>query len=331
MDAEAQKALDNVEGSFDDHFDETTADFGDTGFDTDLEDEGSTQGQADESMDDASVDAQSTDTEEESEADADDTETVGEAEDDTEVDEAPKKEPFVPKSRLDSYRRRLREAEKRIADMEKSEDTDKTADKTEDATDDLDTQLAALTKEFAQATADADADKMADLNMQMMKLQGQKFESMLKETRTGVISESRDSVLTDTLVDELVANHDVLNPESESFDQTLVSRIEEFRAFYEHQGFTESEALVKSIEVAMPQAFDPKTDPNTKKAEQKANSLKSKVDAANRQPPNSSKSGEDSPNYGRGHKVEIGKMTLDDLDTLTDADWDEALGNNFAG
>lgn len=318
-----QNVLEEAEGRFDDSFDENAADFGD-----EIEDD--TADTAVEEAEDAAAGQESEDAGE-SEGETEDSEALSDedTEDSVEEDEeAPKKEPMLPKSRYDSVRRRLRAAEERLKALDEAAKDKPEAEEGEEAPD-LDAQLQDLSKQFAQASLDADAEKMATLNSQMLALQNQRFQQMIEETRSGMVSESRDSLITDNLVDELVANNPSLDPDSKDFDQTLVARIEEFRSFYEERGLTESEALVKSVEVVMPQAFGESVDVSGGKAKQNSDSLKKKVEAASRQPPNSGKIGEDSPTHGRNRKVDISKMTLEDLDQLTDAEWDEALGNNL--
>jgi hypothetical protein len=242
-------------------------------------------------------------------------------------DEPPvaKKEPMLPKSRYDSVRKRLREAEARLAEVEKAGKEDPEAKAQPDVN--FDQKLADLNKQFAQAALDGDADAMASINQQLMVTQREQFQTMLAEGQTGVISTARDSMLTDSLVDELVTNHEVLNPESETFDRELVGRINDMRDYYESRGFKESEALVKTIEVLMPQAFAP-SQPATKPAKGEQ-SLRKKVEAANRQPPSMKGIGEDASTLGRGTVPDINKMSLADLDQLTDSDWDKMLGNSL--
>lgn len=302
-----------AEGSFDDPIPEDT---GDEIESTAAVDEAATT----EEVDDTSEVA----------AEAESSEPVAESEETPEVtdevvEDAPKKEPFIPKSRFDSVRARLREAEAKLAEQQKAAAE---APKEESEPTDYDGKLAALTKELSQATLDGDVDKMATLNQQMMATQNEKFTSMLQDTQRTTIDKSQDAMMTNTLVDELVATQPELNPQSESFDSQLVERLNSMRDFYEYQGYTESQALVKTVETLMPQAFEAQVDSNATKAKQTQDSLQKKVAAAAAQPPSASKAGEDSPENGLSSTPDITKMTLDDLDSLSDDQWDVMLGNN---
>lgn len=305
---------DDYAGSFDDEVDDTALgdDFGDN---DPVEDDAAAPEADDDSASEPEGEPDGSEDEAEGEQDADTAEPEGK----------PAKEPMVPKSRMDSFRLRLREAEARLAEVEKAKAA---APKGDNEPVDLDARLADLGKQFAQAALDGDADQMAAINQQMMTAQREQFQTMLAEARDGAVNTSRDSVLTDSLVDELVANHGQLNPNSEDFDQDLVGRINDMRDFYEAKGFKESEALVKTIEVLMPQAFAA-SETEAPPAASKPPSLKKKIDAANRQPPSMKGVGEDAPAHGRGQMPDINKMSLADLDTLSDSDWDAMLGNTL--
>ena len=239
-----------------------------------------------------------------------------------EGESAPKREPMLPKSRYDSVRRRLREAEAKLEEQAK-QDAENPPEP--DAPRDFDAEIGVLNKQFTQALLDADAEKSAELNQQMMALQAERTQAMFESSRTDVISAAHDATLTNTLVDELVAENARLNPDSDSFDQTLVTRMNNMRRFFEDtDGLTESQALVKTVETLMPEVFE-QTPTDTKAAKK----LADKIEAAGKQPPNANSTGEDAPAYGQGQVLDPMKLTLDDLDKVTDEQWDDMLGNNF--
>lgn len=296
---------DEAVGGFDDEFDPNTADFG-----SDVDDDAAVEGDAP---------AKEPEGEEPAAGDAEG-EAEGEQDPDAEGEqEAEPKEYMVPKSRMDSFRRRLKEAEERLAATEAAA---KPAEPAAEAPD-FDAQLAELSEKFAQAAIDGDAKALAALNTQMAGLQRQQMAALVEASRDTAITQSRDSILTDTLVDELVSANEVLNPESKSFDPELVGRLNDMRDFYESKGLTESQALVKATEVLLPAALADKPA-KTRQAD-----LLKKVEAANAQPPNASKAGEDAPAYGRGKTLDFSRMSLKDLDNVSDAEWDDALGNTF--
>lgn len=310
--ATQDELLDGVEGSFDDPFDDTTADFG------------SDVGNQEEEVNDVAANAAGDDQKaEEGSPDA----TEGEVESpqdsdaESEQEEAPVKEPMIPKSRFDSIRRRLKAAEDKLAAEDKEKAEQPAAEPPKPV--DHDAIIKDLSKKFAQASIDGDVDQMAELNAQMLQAQSDRFMSVVQESKTQSISESRDSIVTDQLVDELVGAHEELNPDSDKFDQALVTRLNEMRDFYEEKGYTESQALVKTVDILMPHAFQerPKATPKP--------TLDKKVEAANNQPPKTGKVGEDGPTYGRGQVLDFSKMGLDDLEKVSDAEWDEALGNHL--
>ncbi len=242
----------------------------------------------------------------------------------------PQGEPRIPKSRFDSVRRRLREAEaenEKLREQKAKEAAENPPEQPSPV--DYDGQLAALAKEQAQATLDGEVEKMAEINQKMMKVQQEQFQAMLQQSETGAISKSQDAMITNNLVDDLIADNARLNPDSDKFDQVLVTRMNDMRDFYEYQGLSESAALVKAVETLMPEAFEPQADPNAAKQEQTTAALRKKVAAAAAQPPNAATTGEDAPAYGQGEHLVASKLTLEDLDRVTDAQWDEMLGNNL--
>ena len=312
-----ETVLNEAEGSFDDPIDLENADFGDA------------------PEQEAAEAAPEPKTEGEAET-ADEVEPLegasGEGEEtaDEEVDEEPaapkKREPMLPKHRYDSVRRRLREVEaqleaERQAKVEAGEPEEPAA-----PVRDFDAEIGDLNEKFTQALLDADSKEASSLNQQMMALQQEKIQAIIDAGRSDVISESRDSVLTDTLVDELVASNAKLNPDSDSFDQPLVTRLNSMRKYYENsEGLSESQALVKSVETLMPDAFGSTetVDP------EKGKKLADKIAKAKGQPPNANRVGDDGPAFGQGQELDPYKLTLDDLDKVTDAQWDQMLGNNL--
>ncbi len=315
-----EETLNEAEGSFDDPVDLETADFGNdlASSDGDVAEAaepefGATAAEAPAPDDAEKVQADKVDGEAEAEGEA---EAAAEG-----VAEEPKREPMIPKSRLDSYRRRLREAEAKLEEQAKKEAENPPEP---EAPRDFDSEIAALSKDFTAALADNDAEKAAELNQKMMGLQAERVQSIVEDSRTGVISESRDSLLTDTIVDDLVSTHAVLNPDSDKFDQELVTRINDMRDFFEQRGLTESQALVKTMETVMPQAFE-----QTPTSPQATKTLAKKIEAAGKQPPNANDVGEDAPTYGQGEVLDPMKLTLDDLDKVSDEQWAEMCGDNL--
>lgn len=311
-----EATLNEAEGKFDDPVDLENADFGDA-----TEDEAVEAVEADEADEATEVEPLAT---------ADEVDEVDEADEADEADDTPvarKREPMLPKHRYDSVRRRLREAEaaleaERAAKAEAGETETVSAPEARD----FEGEIEALNEQFTQALLDADAKGAATLNRQMMALQAEKVQALIDRSRNDVISESRDSVLTDTLVDELVASDARLNPDSDKFDQPLVTRLNSMRRYYQGaEGLSESQALVKSIEVLMPDAFESDKVP----APDGGKKLADKIAKANRQPPNANRIGDDGPAFGQGAELDPMKLTLEDLDKVTDAQWDQMLGNNL--
>ena len=310
--------------SFDDSTDLETADFGDDVGEVSAEASDETPPPAQAAVEE-SGDTESSDEGEEGLARAaDESEGVEAEADGDEAESPPKREPMLPKSRYDSVRRRLREAE---AALEAERKAREEAGEGEEAPPvrDFDAEIAAAAKKHAQALLDTDVDAATAANMEMMRLQDEKFQAVLADGQAGTITAAQDSMLTNNLVDELVATNDRLNPDTKAFDQELVTRMNSMRRYFEgSEGLTESQALVKTVETLMPEVFE--ATPTDAKSAQK---LAKKIEAAGKQPPNASKTGEDASAYGQGQTLDITKMSLEDLDKVTEEQWDEMLGNNF--
>lgn len=316
-----ETVLNEAEGSFDDPIDLETADFGDASeiaADAATGEEDAPAVQADDETPDTSVADDVPEVEAVAAADVD--------EEGGEGDEAPVPEPMLPKHRYDSVRRQLRETEAALEAERKAKADAGEPETPAPAARDFDAELGDLNEKFTQALLDADSKEAATLNQQMMALQTERVQSIIAESRDDVVSESRDSVLTDTLVDELVASNAALNPDSDKFDQQLVTRLNSMRKYYEQgEGLTESQALVKTVETLMPAAFESKTPP----AKDGGKKLADKLEKASGQPPNTNDVGEDGPSFGQGEELVASKLTLDDLDNVTEAQWDHMLGNNL--
>lgn len=330
-DDELNAALNSAEADGDD-----ADDFGDAlaeaDDDLDTEDEEGGAEAGDEGVTDAGDDAE--------DGDEDDTDAGDDAEEgtdasagDTKADDGGDTKPImVPKSRMDSALNRARAAEAALQEERASK-----SDPEPEERPDYDAKLTELNEAFAKALDDGDSKEAARLNLEMQSVIHERATADISDVTKTATSAARESAMVDALVDELVAaNPELDDSNTEAFNQQLVNDVEDLRDVYEARGLTPSQALARAIETRFPEGLErirgagtPAAQDTQEPPAKRKTDVAKKVEAAGKQPPDINNSGTDSPSHGiQGKILDINKLTDDQLDNLSDEQWDDMLGNH---
>ena len=191
----------------------------------------------------------------------------------------------------------------------------------------LEDKLIAKEAEYNKALADGEIDSA---NKLMREIRAMDRDITDKRTSMNIqAAEARavERVRYDTLVERMEEAYPQLNPEHEDFDKTKTAEVLELKAAYQATGYTPSQALQKAIKLVMP----PKTKAQESAAEttprvsaedaakakadaRAAEQRKKNADVAGKQPPATTKVGQDHDKLGGQISAkDVLKMSQDDF------------------
>ena len=235
---------------------------------------------------------------------------------------------MIPKSRYDSVKGRLNEAEARIKEIDDAEVVKRQAQVDADARTkaDADDKEATIAKQaqvdeldelegkYMKHLKDGEDDEALAIRKQIrvkeQAIYHQDAETQAAKARDEAVTVTKAGLDLDATYDYVEENFAVLNPEHDDFDQKLVDEVQELRAGFMATGkYSETDALLRAVKVIVPEIKDvPGTtgeiDEAAKKvAEDKRNAKKKAdvekaLDTASKQPTDM-KGGEDSNKGGK--------------------------------
>ena len=191
----------------------------------------------------------------------------------------------------------------------------------------LEDKLIAKEAEYNKALADGEIDSA---NKLMREIRAMDRDITDKRTSMNIPAAEARAVERgryDTLVERMEEAYPQLNPEHEDFDKTKTAEVLELKAAYQATGYTPSQALQKAIKLVMPpktkaQESAAETTPRVSaedaakaKAEARAAEQRKKnADVAGKQPPATTKVGQDHDKLGGQISAkDVLKMSQDDF------------------
>lgn len=300
---------DNFEASGEDDPDETP----ESDEETETESEEETETEEDEGKDD----------DEEDEEDESDEETETKAEDkDKDKGKGKKAEPMIPKSRYDSKAAENRTLKEQLAQYERQNQAKAQETKAQEQSQTLETEIDALEDQYMEAIGKDEMDKAKQLRKEIRAKEREMFQSEINAESGKTSERTREQIRLDMTIDTIEQNHPEFNPESDSYDEELVTKVQELRSGFEATNrYTPTQALLKAIDFVMPKREavakeEPAEDAAT---ERRKAGLKKATEAARKQPPKTEKMGEDSTSRGRNKELDVDKLSYDDLAKLPEA------------
>ena len=244
---------------------------------------------------------------------------------------------FIPKGRFDEAvgkERAAREtAERKLAELQASlKQVDRNAD-----TEKLEAEIVGLEKQHSKLILDGDHEKAAEL-MTQIRLKERTI-SIQEATHLSAQAknEAREEIRMDAAIESLETTYDVLNPNSENFDQDMVDFVLSTQAsLINSERLSPSAALVKAAQKVMgklgakPTATTDKGLGAGRVAQDRKEAQVSKnIDTAKRQPASMKNSGLDSDKAGQMGEVDYTKLTSEERAALPEATRARLRGDNF--
>ena len=236
------------------------------------------------------------------------------------------KEPMIPKSRFDAKNKQLKDLEARLAQLEAQEQKQVATKKQTDRIDEIDTEITGLNKRMTQAILDNDADKVSEIQGQIHKLNREAVRLEMSQGKEESTAAIREQLKYDLLIDQLEDTYDVLNQNSDSYDQDLIEEVLDLRDAYMAgpKKMSASQALLKAVNLLVPKpaaeepaAQKPPVDKKAAKAAaRKKAALEKSVAISKKQPPSSDNIGVDADKGGLAKDPDPKRLTPKDLANL---------------
>ena len=272
--------------------------------------------------DDDSGDDDSGDDDADSDADSDE-----DGDDDKDDD---KKEPMLPKSRYDSVRQQNNQLQERIDKLEaEQQQKDDEAEK-EDAEAKLNEEIDALDDKLTDAMKDNDMEAVKALRKEIRGVERKLFQAEMQETAEASGDDAKEAIRMDMLIDQMEEDFPQLKPGSDDYSEDVVNAIQDLRYDFDQSGrYTPTQSLLKATKMILGAAAQAETkdtgvkekDDKDEVAEQrKKKNLKKKLDAADKQPPETDDVGDTGSSGGKNKKdPSINDLTEEDYDALPEA------------
>lgn len=261
--------------------------------------------------DETSTEEEVTSTEEETTTEEEETEEEETSEE--EEDEEPTSH-MIPKSRYDSAQARARAAEKKVKAYEaqqaaviaSEQATNKDAEK-------LDTRLEEIDRDIEQARLDGDVDKVVVLQKTARDVEKEIYQTMAELAASNAGTAAQESVKLDTLIETLETSYDILNPDSENFDEDKINEILDMQSAFVKNGDSPSAAMLKAVGYIMPE--ERVTD---EVANKRRTNVAKNLKTAKAQAPGSNETGMNSDSGGpvSDKDLDVSEMTTEEFDAL---------------
>jgi hypothetical protein len=244
------------------------------------------------------------------------------------TDGKPAKEKMIPKSRLDAKTAQNKALQERLARFEQAEQAAASAKDADDAKAGIEAELTTLDEAINKAIADDDLAEANRLRGEVRGKERELWQMDLDAKAAATTDETREQVRLDLTIDHIESTYEEFNPDSDEYSQETVDKVQELRAgFYATGQYTPTQALLRAMDFALPKkdmgdvenAADEAGKKADKEAERTKAGLKKATDAANKQPPDASKVGEDSSKHGLQDDINVDKLSYEDVASLPEA------------
>lgn len=196
----------------------------------------------------------------------------------------------------------------------------------------LEDKLISKEAEYNKAVTDGEVDKANTLMREIRMLDRDIGSKRMTMDIQAAEARAVERVRYDTLVERMEEAYPQLNPEHTDFDKTKTAEVLELKAAYQATGYTPSQALQKAIKLVMPpktkaqevaaEATPRVSAEDAAKAKAEARALeqrKKNADVAGKQPPATTKVGQDHDKLGGQISAkDVLKMSQDDFMKLDD-------------
>jgi hypothetical protein len=251
------------------------------------------------------------------------------------AEEDVKQSAMIPKSRYDFKAAQAKEAQKRATELEAKlrQYEDRDAKKDEGPT--VDAKLAEIAQQIADAKKDGNTDKVIELMDQKHELQ---IAALAQSQRPGktvdpeAISEAAiDKIRMEDLIDQLEERYSMLVPDSEDYDEDVVTEITDLRTAFEQRGYSRFDSLQRAVHYVIgTREAAPAPAPEPAKGGKRKTDVVKNLDAARKLPPDPTKIS--TPSDGAGLQDELpsaSKLTDKDMDALPESTLRRMRGDYF--
>lgn len=239
--------------------------------------------------------------------DTDDDEDA-DANDDDEGDTKAARPKTIPISRFNEAQRksreRMEELQKQIETLQKKT----TAEETKSAETDLEAAIDDLEKQHNDALKDGDAEAAGRIRREIRHKEREAVLLLSKQTSTEARNMAVEEVRVDLLIERLESDYPMLDPESNEYDEDMISLISATRRGYEAEGMASSAALEKASQDILTRLAPDTKKPLGKRGglgsdevtNRRGKQVKRNIEDSKRQPPNTASIGKDSNKKGGG-------------------------------
>lgn len=244
------------------------------------------------------------------------------------------KEAAIPKARFDEAVAKEREAreqaERRAADLERQlaqrAQTQSAQAQRSGQIDELETRLSDLEKQHAELLLDGDVEKASSIMKEIRHSERQIARLEAQAESSQVVNMTLEQERLDLAVAKLEAEHPVLNPKSEAYDNDLVQMILLVQREMVNNGQPPSHALYSATERVMGRLARV-AEPEVKKEglsqaeveDRKVKQIEKALDTQKRQPPSMKDAGLDSDKLGEKGLPNVTAMSAEEYAALPEA------------
>jgi hypothetical protein len=233
------------------------------------------------------------------------------------------KEPRIPKTRFDQAVQRERERAA-AAEAELKKYRDRAAQQAQAANfEESQKKVKELLKEHSSLLADGDLDKASDVMEQVLQLRDDMTQARAQALAENTRNSTKNEIRYDATVTRLEAEYPEINPDSESFDEQAVRRVQMMvTGIMQSEGKDAATALQEATDILLKPAKEAKGALREKPSEEAAEAglrrrqqqIDKNVDAAAKQPPSTAEVGADHDAAGGGvDAAAIAKMSWEEF------------------
>ena len=229
---------------------------------------------------------------------------------------SPKKNPMIPKRRLDDVIAKQRRAEQEAADLRKE-----LAEAKKTAAVKPNVDIKALSKARNEAILDGDLDKAAELDEEIYNTRSAAPEAAEAPSIEEIEERVTMKMELKNVLDTVFTDFPQLNPESDQFDEDLNTEAVMFQKTYIENGYTPGEAVKRAADAAIklnrPELLTQANQEAPKAPAPRKTNVAKNVEASNKQPPKLNQG--ESGGKGSTDMVDISKLTDEEFDALPEA------------
>jgi len=220
---------------------------------------------------------------------------------------------LIPRHRYESAAQRARDAEAKLAAYEAAQAPASSEAAVEE--DSFDKQLMDIDAKQARANADGEFELAAKLAQEARILERQSIQQEMEARNAQTSSATVEQIRLDNAVDALNAAHPELDPDSDTFDQSIVDEVLMLQRSFVSNGANPTKALYDAVRYA--RVGD---EPSAPVVPKRRTDVNRNIDTAKKQPPELAKAGDDSNSSGKQESTpDVNQLTEEEFDALPEA------------